>query len=678
MSFLFPAFLWALLTLAIPIIIHLFHFRRYKTVYFTNVKFLKEVEEEKNSRRKLRNILVLIARCVALAALVFAFAQPFIPAKNAASFAGRKDVSVYIDNSFSMSSSSEDVPLLEKAKQRAMEIVGSFEVDDRFQVLTCDFEGRDQRLISKEEAIARINEVKLSKSVRTISQAISRQKQALRMGTADLKQMFVVSDFQKNITDLKPSPADSSYTLNLVPLQSVQVQNIAIDSAWFETPVQIPNQTNSLVVKVRNYKDTDAENVALSLSVNGSEKPAGLMSIPAGGVGYDTINVSVLQTGWHQAEVKITDYPVEFDDRFFFTFNVKDKIDILQLHGGVSNRFIDAAFANNPYFKCQPMNVNQLNYSALPDFELIIMADVAQISSGLSASLAQYVKNGGNVILFPAMIGDVNSYKAFCESINAAYPASFEKVTRQASTLNYEEFVFKNVYLHKRENVKLPETKGNYKIARTANSNEEPLISYRDGSSLLAKYKYGKGNFYLCASPLAVENSNIVQNGEVFVPMLYKMSLAKGVELPISYTIGKDQSVETENRVSAADATYKLKSAEGEFIPEQRSIGDRVILNLNNAVKDAGYYDLFLVENQVLDKFAFNYDRRESDLSFYNTDDLASMAGENVGIFEGSSANDFKRLVGERSRGTSLWKWFVVLCLIALAVETALLRLWKV
>ena len=45
MQFLYPSFLWTLLALAIPIIIHLFYFRRFKRVYFTNVKFLKEVKE---------------------------------------------------------------------------------------------------------------------------------------------------------------------------------------------------------------------------------------------------------------------------------------------------------------------------------------------------------------------------------------------------------------------------------------------------------------------------------------------------------------------------------------------------------------------------------------------------------------------------------------------------------
>ncbi len=77
MQFIFPAFLAALAVIAIPVIIHLFYFRRFKRVYFTNVRFLKEVKKTSN-RRKLRNLLVLLMRCLAIAAMVLAFNSPFL------------------------------------------------------------------------------------------------------------------------------------------------------------------------------------------------------------------------------------------------------------------------------------------------------------------------------------------------------------------------------------------------------------------------------------------------------------------------------------------------------------------------------------------------------------------------------------------------------------------------
>ena len=121
MQFLFPGFLWALLALAVPVILHLFYFRRYKKIYFSNVRFLREVKEETSARNKLRNLLILLARCLALAFIVLAFAQPFIPVSSDTA-QGEKAVSVYLDNSFSMQAFGDDLPLPDRARQRAREV----------------------------------------------------------------------------------------------------------------------------------------------------------------------------------------------------------------------------------------------------------------------------------------------------------------------------------------------------------------------------------------------------------------------------------------------------------------------------------------------------------------------------------------------------------------------------
>ncbi|HXH20343.1 MAG TPA: BatA domain-containing protein, partial [Chitinophagales bacterium] len=140
MTFVNPLVLWALSLTAIPIIIHLFNFRRYKTVYFTNVKFLKEVTEETAVRSKVKHWLVLVSRILGIAFLVFAFAQPVIPLeKDTAVAAGRRGISVYVDNSFSMSAETEDEQLLNRAVRRAREIANAYGDDDRFQLLTNEF-----------------------------------------------------------------------------------------------------------------------------------------------------------------------------------------------------------------------------------------------------------------------------------------------------------------------------------------------------------------------------------------------------------------------------------------------------------------------------------------------------------------------------------------------------------
>ena len=118
MQFLYPGFLFALSLISIPIIIHLFNFRRFKKIYFTNVKFLKEIKEETSSQSKLKHFLVLLSRILAVLFLVFAFAQPYFPAEDKKIVSGENAVSVYVDNSFSMESVTREGTLLDESKKK--------------------------------------------------------------------------------------------------------------------------------------------------------------------------------------------------------------------------------------------------------------------------------------------------------------------------------------------------------------------------------------------------------------------------------------------------------------------------------------------------------------------------------------------------------------------------------
>ncbi|MFT5384305.1 MAG: hypothetical protein ACI8VT_002223 [Saprospiraceae bacterium] len=675
MEFLIPNFLWALIALAIPIIIHLFFFRRFKKVYFTNVRFLKEVKEETSARRRLRNLLILLARLLALAFLVFAFAQPFIPHDTEVK-KGEKLVSVFIDNSFSMSGLSEDVPLVEKAKQRAREIVAAYAPEDRFQILTNDFEGRHQFLVSKEDALGFIDEVKISPSVQEMSKVLNRQLQALNAVASDNQAAYIISDFQKNITDFGDFQ-DSTLTVNLIPLQSVQERNISLDSCWFDAPVQMINQTNTLVIRVKNHSTQDADNIRLSLRHEGQTKPVGTLSIPAGASVTDTVNMTILSTGWHEAELNITDYPIQFDDKYFFTFNVAAQINVLVINETGPNKYLDASFAGIDYFKITNQLSRNLNYSSFPEYDLIITNGLNSVSSGLASELNQFVVNGGNLLTFPGATANLDSYRSFLSTFPANELQAFEKRERSVANINIEEFVFKDVFENSNANLKLPVTQGNYKMSQYTSRSEEPLLRYRDGSVFLSKYTKGQGHLYLCAAPLSEEYNNLVRDGDVFIPMLYKMAISTAKENKIAFTIGKDELIEVDHKVTGSELVYKIKGRIEEFIPEQQNIGQKVLLGINNQIEEAGFYNLFLKEEDILAKYGFNYDRKESELAYYNESDLTALNSD-FNIIDDTAQASLTPVIGERSQGTVLWRWCLILALIFLGLETLLLRLWRV
>lgn len=674
MQFIYPTFLFALAAIAIPIIIHLFHFRRFKKVYFTNVKFLQEVKEESAARSRLKNLLVLTMRILAVSFLVFAFAQPFIPQKDTAVKAGQKAVSLYVDNSFSMDARTADVPLIEKAKQRAREIVSAYSAEDEFQIITCDFEGRHQRLVSQEDALQLIDEIQPSFAVKASSKVLAKQRQVLNTAKADNKVVYHISDFQKNVTDLEATQ-DTTVEINLVPLQSVELRNVAIDSCWFEAPVQMLNQTNRLIVKIENLSDEEVEDVRVSLKLDGQVKPLGNLTLAANQTIYDTVNITIVRTGWHEAELSITDFPVNFDDNYYFTFNVQKEIKVLAINDAAPNKFLSSAFGNNGYFKVKNQASNKIDYSKLSEYQLIILNELVNVSSGLGFELKQYISSGGNVAVFPNRNANAATYKSFLNTVNANALTTFDTKQREVTFINTDEFIFNDVYENRSSNLKLPSTTGNFKITR--NRPEEVLLRYRDGGSYFSKYTYESGNLYLCAAPLNTEINNLVQNAEIFVPMLYKMAISTGKDAQIAYVIGKDDVLESDNEVTSAELVYKLKGNSEEFIPGQKPLGNKVILNINNQIKEAGFYNLFLEEDKPLYKFAFNYDRRESSLAYYSEEELKAKGGESIDVIKASVNTDFKELIGERSRGIILWKWCLALALLFLLAEVLLLRFWK-
>ncbi|MBB4078446.1 hypothetical protein GGR28_001059 [Lewinella aquimaris] len=672
MSFLFPSFLWALGLIAIPVIIHLFYFRRFRKVYFSNVRFLREVKEETSMRSRLRNLLILLLRCLAVAALVVAFAQPFLPADRGM-IAGRKDVSIYVDNSFSMGAESDRAPLLQLARDRARDIVSAYGPEDRFQVLTNSFSGSSQRLVGREDALLAIDEIAVVPESRKLSQVLDRQAAALSSADGDNRIAYLISDFQQNITDI--GEVDTAVDVNLLPLTAVRERNVAVDSVWFDAPVPQFNQNNLVLVRVRNFGSEAQDNVRLSQVFEGQKKPGGTLRIPAEDYVIDSIYLNISRSGTGNAELSITDFPVTFDDTYYIAFQTTGRVPVLNIDGdGTPDRNLAAALRLE-VFEPTFVGAQNIDYGNLGAYRLVVLTDLPEIASGLGEQLRQYVRDGGNLLIFPPAAAGLTSYNALLSSFPADELQPFQPQTREVSTINAAEFIFDGVFERERGDLDLPTSTGNFPLTRYGNRRQQPLLTYRDGSTALAKYAVEDGNLYLMAFPLSPEVSDLSVNAEIFIPMLYKMGISSGRRRPVAYTIGQDEVIETSRRQASAEIVYKLRGPGGEFIPEQRTIGNRVALGLGGQVPEAGIYEL-IINEEVVESFAFNYDRTESDLRYTSPETLAAIP--NVSVLNPESQATLTSDIKERSEGRPLWRYFIWAALIFLLLEAVLLRFWKV
>jgi len=132
MNFLYPGFLWAFAVLIIPVTIHLFNFKRYKTIYFSSLTFVRQVDQQTKSTQKLKHLLILISRLLAFIFLVFAFAQPYFTSDATNASKGAPIIAIYIDNSFSMQARGSEGELLSEARENARSIIDKSSVDTRF------------------------------------------------------------------------------------------------------------------------------------------------------------------------------------------------------------------------------------------------------------------------------------------------------------------------------------------------------------------------------------------------------------------------------------------------------------------------------------------------------------------------------------------------------------------
>jgi Aerotolerance regulator N-terminal len=677
MNFLYPSFLFALFALVIPVIIHLFQFRRFRTVYFSNVRFLKEVKEETSSRSNIKHWLVLLTRILALTFLVFAFAQPFIPNKSANVVQGQKAVSVYIDNSFSMDARSVKIDLLEQAKTKAVEIANGYSETDLFQLLTNDFEGRHQRLVNREIFINNTREVQISPEVKTLEQVRKRQMQVLEGSLNPVA--YMISDFQQNICDLVE---DTLLPVFLVPLKSVTVNNIAIDSAWMTSPVQLLGQTASVVVRITNYGDQDIENSNLSLMIDEERKAISDFSVAAGTFILDTLNFTITTEGWNECKITISDYPITFDDSYYFTFNALNTLEILSINQNGENEFIKG-LGQIGIFNMANQSAGSVNYSDFMQYKLIILNQVNTISTGMAVELDKFVRNGGHLLVFPGPDMDFESYRRFLLSIESgSYEALIDK-QQSITEINIDEGLFADVFSDLPKNLALPVVNKFFRIKKQTRSGEETIIAMQDGNAFLSKYEYGKGASYLCTVPSDLEYSDFPRH-TLFVLTIARLALTGENDLPISFIIGKDNLVEVQQERENIEQQYKIKSITNsgiDFIPPQTPLGNKMVISFSmnegggyDQLNEAGIYRLYLPGSDFEQMLAFNYDRKESEIKQYPPDELENLFPyASVSVIDNTNTN-LSSIVNTINEGTSLWKLCIIFALIFLGVEVLLLR----
>ena len=308
-QFLHPVFLYGLLLLAIPVLLHLFSLKRYKKVYFSNFNFLEALQKQKKNSSRLKNLVLLFLRLLALSCIVIAFATPYLnPEGKALPATTTPRIFIYADNSFSMTNTGSQGSLFEEAKKHLFDIVDTYPAGSRFSLFT-----NDKVLpvtLDKEKMLQAIGNLKISPATKPLSQVYKEVKES---GENQPGTLFLISDFQKKNCDFQHITTDSTLESVFLMMKPENRSNLYIKEVNFGQAFHKQNQSETVYITLVNTSDRDFHHIPLTLTINGKKRSIIQTDLEAHS--EKKVEISYLNTAedFYKGTVEISDFPVLFD-----------------------------------------------------------------------------------------------------------------------------------------------------------------------------------------------------------------------------------------------------------------------------------------------------------------------------------------------------------------------------
>jgi hypothetical protein len=666
MTFLYPSFLWALAALSIPILIHLFNFRKTTRIYFSNTRFLKLVKEVTTAKRRLKHYLILAARLLFLLFLILAFAQPMIPARE--QLANGKSIVLYIDNSQSMSAQLGDKTRgIDAGLSFAENIVALFPPDTRYRILTNDFAPFSNSFKTKAEALDLLAQIRVSPVTRSMAEIKERLEQDRSMRPTEF---FWIADFQKSTAGKIPSLWDSASRWHLVPVTFAPLPNVFLDSAFLENPFSASGEKNVLTVRVRNEGKAEIDQLNLKLTINNIQAGTATVSIPQGGVAETNFDLTTGLTGLNQALITFNDFPVSFDNEFFLALNFTAKVNILEVKSTNETTPVEKVFGNKSVFNFKSFSVANFNYSLLEQADLVVVNGLDKLDPSLSLALRNYIQQSGTLLLIPGARPDATTWQQFTGN-NLLRVMTEKGIPEELDRPDFNNPFFENVFEERTVSIAMPRAT---RILEWG-ADRSAILKFKNDRPFLSRFDQ-QGVLYLLASPLNQTYTDFY-NHALFVPVMYRVAAGSlKSENQLYHTLNEDFITMRIDSLPP-DESVRLKGAQ-EIVPAQRKLNDQVLLEIPKFSISQGFYHV-LAQNDTVNLLAFNLDKAESLLDQYSGTEMKNQMGngENISIFEAGSTEAFSNEIKERYLGKPLWKYALMIALFFLFVEVLLIRFLK-
>ncbi|MEX0662727.1 MAG: BatA domain-containing protein [Balneolaceae bacterium] len=696
MSFLNPLFLFALVAVAVPLLIYLFNVRKPKRIKFSTLTFFNSLKSSSLRKIKIKRWLLLAVRTLAIVALVLAMSKPFLPAGFGAMNNGEpKAIGIVIDNSPSMSQVDRNGPYLEQALETASDIIEINESDDRFFINVTNGPSMNSVLISGSAATREISGIEVLNSGNYLFENVQEVKQTLIDARETNKIIYFITDGQESqFLDLEnfEGEENSDIQLQVVQLGEAKPSNVGFDV------VDIISDEDRIRLRasVRNYGSQTASNQFLSLFVGGElivQEPYEILANER-----EEFEFVLPQTDQSTlpVELLIEGDELTFDNRFYAAVNLPEQRNLLVIESENQSvdgfrpylrPMLDAAVEENTQFSVDYVSTEDVTPDQLEDYDAIVLNSIRTVPDFLSQPLIDHVQSGAGLLLLPSAEGDIRSYNRLLgfgdagqyKNVVGSY-GSFDAIDYLATPQRGHPILETIFDIQEDESIRLntPEIFYYYDIEPGSARVTTPIIETRSGNTILNEIRLGDGKLIYSAIGSDPGWSNFPIK-PLFAPLFYRtvnyLVSGEGATLN-NHWLGETFTI---NSQQSSRDNLELEVDGETILPTTRQTFSGLEITYEGEEWVPGWVTLQRGDQKKI--YAINQHAMESSLISLGEQEMEEYLSS---VFENTSYRflnaDKEAFINElqtASFGKEIWHWFIILAICLLLLESVISRVYK-
>ena len=702
MNLMHPMLLLGALGIALPILAHLLNKHQYKETPWAAMQFLNRAVRVRSRQIRLRDLLLLLLRCLALLLIVFALTRPSLQRGKVSSVIegeNRAAVIIAIDASFSMQHSDGSSTRFERALQEVDAICENINPGDPVSLILLADEHRVivRNMAYNAERFSAILGAQKAGPEQLKLETIPSELSSLASGMkAAQKEIYIVTDMQTH--DWKdPSPWLRNALKNLnklahtfiLPVQGTD-ENLSITDFELISGVLRKGTIARYSATVRNNGPKPVTNVRVKCLIEGINADSKIIPTIAG---RSSQTVSFFVPFHNPGSVKITaqldNDALPLDNIRRMVANIRERVSVLCVEGksygnSLENFITKALRARGDGSGKEDFRVRSVSWLSLPaqdlkNFDIVILSDVPEVTSEQAKQLRDYVKAGNGLIWFGG------------DNMKAAEWNKRSKVAQDAYLLPAEIGDTESVSDETGAGRSLDPVLGDHPICRPLRSLPKDLLSETRFHKLLKVAPLPTSTVVLnlsgSRSPVLIEHS--IGRGHVFMfttssnpswnnmaltpvfPMLIQQMVTylSGREFEKSQLVGSSLSLSYADRPDASDGVFDTPSGETITVPVRKH-GSQYVAFLEHSRESGFYVARVSVQSPGL-PIAVNVNTQESDVRCLQPSEAQRSLAE-TGVIVAHSATDLIENVHDIRTGYEYWRLLMIAGLAALALESLL------